>query len=90
MLGVIIGLALRTVILDLFMGLAIHIERPFKIGDWLMIHQNRVETRIIAEVIEIAGAPRGCATRNNMVVVPNSKMGDTIVTSYMEPARTSD
>ena len=85
-LGVIIGLALRTVILDLFMGLAIHIERPFKIGDWLMIHQNRVETHIIAEVIEINWrTTRLHTTRNNMVVVPNSKMGDTIVTNYMEP-----
>jgi len=84
--GVIIGLALRTVILDLFMGLAIHIERPFKIGDWLMIHQNRVETHIIAEVIEINWrTTRLRTTRNNMVVVPNSKMGDTIVTNYMEP-----
>ena len=85
-LGVIIGLALRTVILDLFMGLAIRIERPFKIGDWLMIHQNRVETHIIAEVIEINWrTTRLRTTRNNMVVVPNSKMGDTIVTNYMEP-----
>ena len=84
--GVIVGLALRTVILDLFMGLAIHIERPFKIGDWLMIHQNRVETHIIAEVIEINWrTTRLRTTRNNMVVVPNSKMGDTIVTNYMEP-----
>ena len=84
--GVIIGLALRTVILDLCMGLAIHIERPFKIGDWLMIHQNRVETHIIAEVIEINWrTTRLRTTRNNMVVVPNSKMGDTIVTNYMEP-----
>ena len=84
--GVIIGLALRTVILDLFMGLAIHIERPFKLGDWLMIHQNRVETHIIAEVIEINWrTTRLRTTRNNMVVVPNSKMGDTIVTNYMEP-----
>ena len=85
-LGVIIGLALRTVILDLFMGLAIHIERPFKIGDWLMIHQNRVESHIIAEVIEINWrTTRLRTTRNNIVVVPNSKMGDTIVTNYMEP-----
>ena len=52
-IGVIVGLALRTVILDLFMGLAIHVERPFKIGDWVMIHQNRVETHIIAEIIEV-------------------------------------
>jgi len=51
-----------------------------------MIHQNRVETHIIAEVIEINWrTTRLRTTRNNMVVVPNSKMGDTIVTNYMEP-----
>lgn len=84
--GVIIGLALRTVILDLFMGLAIHVERPFKIGDWVMIHQNRVETHITAEVIEINWrTTRLRTTRNNMVVVPNSKLGATIVTNYMAP-----
>ena len=48
---IVVGLALRTVILDLFMGLAIHVDRPFKMGDWIMVHQNRVETHIIAEVI---------------------------------------
>ena len=84
--GVIIGLALRTVILDLFMGLAIHVEQPFKIGDWVMIHQNRVETHIIAEVIEVNWrTTRLRTTRNNMVVVPNSKLGETIVTNYMAP-----
>ena len=84
--GVIIGLALRTVILDLFMGLAIHVERPFKIGDWVMLHQNRVETHIVAEIIEVNWrTTRLRTTRNNMVVVPNSKMGETIVTNFMEP-----
>jgi small-conductance mechanosensitive channel/CRP-like cAMP-binding protein len=84
--GVIIGLALRTVILDLFMGLAIHVEQPFKIGDWVMIHQNRVETHITAEVIEVNWrTTRLRTTRNNMVVVPNSKLGSTIVTNYMAP-----
>ena len=84
--SIVVGLALRTVILDLFMGLAIHIDRPFKMGDWIMVHQNRVETHIVAEVIEINWrTTRLRTTRNNMVVVPNSKLGDTIVTNYMEP-----
>jgi len=85
-IGVIIGLALRTVILDLFMGLAIHIERPFKLGDWVMLHQNRVETHIVAQIIEVNWrTTRLRTTRNNMVVIPNSKLGETIVTNYMEP-----
>ena len=84
--SIVVGLALRTVILDLFMGLAIHVDRPFKMGDWIMVHQNRVETHIIAEVIEINWrTTRLRTTRNNMVVIPNSKLGDTIVTNYMEP-----
>ncbi len=84
--SIVVGLALRTVILDLFMGLAIHVDRPFKMGDWIMVHQNRVETHIVAEVIEINWrTTRLRTTKNNMVVVPNSKLGDTIVTNYMEP-----
>ena len=84
--SIVVGLALRTVILDLFMGLAIHVDRPFKMGDWIMVHQNRVETHIIAEVIEINWrTTRLRTTANNMVVVPNSRLGETIVTNYMEP-----
>jgi small-conductance mechanosensitive channel len=84
--SIVIGLALRTVILDLFMGLAIHVDRPFKMGDWIMIHQNRKETHIVAEVIETNWrTTRLRTTRNNMVVIPNSKLGETIVTNYMEP-----
>ena len=84
--SVVVGLALRTVILDLFMGLAIHVDQPFKMGDWIMVHQNRVETHIVAEIIEINWrTTRLRTTANNMVVVPNSKLGETIVTNYMEP-----
>ena len=84
--SIVVGLALRTVILDLFMGLAIHVDQPFKMGDWIMVHQNRVETHIVAEIIEINWrTTRLRTTANNMVVVPNSKLGETIVTNYMEP-----
>ena len=84
--SIVIGLALRTIILDLFMGLAIHVDQPFKIGDWIMVHQNRVETHITAEVIETNWrTTRLRTTKNNMVVVPNSRLGDTIVTNYMKP-----
>ena len=51
-----------------------------------MVHQNRVETHIVAEIIEINWrTTRLRTTANNMVVVPNSKLGETIVTNYMEP-----
>ena len=52
-LGIVIGIALRNIILDVFIGLSMHVEQPFRIGDWVMIHQNRRETHIIGQVIEI-------------------------------------
>ena len=85
-LSVVIGFALRDVILDVFIGLAMHVERSFRIGDWVMLHQNRVETHIIGEVIEINWrTTRLRTTSNNMVVVPNSRLGETILTNYMQP-----
>ena len=84
--SIVIGLALRTIILDLFMGLAIHVDQPFKIGDWIMLHQNRAETHIVAKVTETNWrTTRLRTTKNNMIVVPNSRLGETIVTNYMEP-----
>ena len=84
--SIIIGLALRNVILDLFVGLAIHVERPFKIGDWIQVHRNRRETHIIAKVIEINWrTTRLKTTENNMIVAPNNVIGTSILTNYMEP-----
>ena len=85
-LSVIIGFALRNVILDVFIGLAMHVERSFQIGDWVMLHQNRLETHIIGQIIEINWrTTRLRTTSNNMVVVPNSRLGETILTNYMQP-----
>lgn len=84
--SVIIGFALRNVILDVFIGLAMHVERSFQIGDWVMLHQNRLETHIIGQIIEINWrTTRLRTTSNNMVVIPNSRLGETILTNYMQP-----
>ena len=85
-LSIIIGVALRNVILDVFIGLSMHIEQPFRIGDWVMVHQNRRETHIVGQVIEINWrTTRLKTTQKNMVVIPNSKMGEAILTNYMQP-----
>ena len=85
-LGIVVGIALRNVILDVFIGLSMHLEQSFRIGDWVMIHQNRRETHIIGQVIEINWrTTRLKTTEKNMIVVPNSKMGEAILTNYMRP-----
>lgn len=84
--SIVIGMALRNVILDIFIGLSMHIEKSFQIGDWVMIHQNRRETHIVGQVVEINWrTTRLKTTAKNLVVVPNSKMGEAILTNYMQP-----
>ena len=84
--GIVVGIALRNVILDVFIGLSMHVEQPFRIGDWVMVHQNRRETHIIGQVIEINWrTTRLKTTEKNMIVVPNSRMGEAILTNYMKP-----
>ncbi|MDG0965326.1 MAG: mechanosensitive ion channel family protein [Opitutales bacterium] len=84
--SIVIGVALRNVILDVFIGLSMHIEKSFQIGDWLMVHQNRRETHIVGQVVEINWrTTRLKTTAKNLVVVPNSKMGEAILTNYMKP-----
>ena len=84
--GVVLGIALRNVILDVFIGLSMHIEQSFRIGDWVMVHQNRRETHIVGQVIEINWrTTRLKTTEKNMIVVPNSKMGEAVLTNYMQP-----
>ena len=84
--GIVLGIALRNVILDVFIGLSMHVEQSFRIGDWVMVHQNRRETHIVGQVIEINWrTTRLKTTEKNMIVVPNSKMGEAILTNYMQP-----
>ena len=84
--GIIVGIALRNVILDVFIGLSMHVEQPFRIGDWVMVHQNRRENHIVGQVIEVNWrTTRLKTTEKNMIVVPNSRMGEAILTNYMQP-----
>ncbi|MEJ6621236.1 MAG: mechanosensitive ion channel, partial [Opitutae bacterium] len=68
--SIVIGIALRNVILDVFIGLSMHVEQSFRIGDWVMVHQNRRETHIVGQVVEINWrTTRLKTTANNLVVV---------------------
>ena len=82
--GVVIGFALQSLILDTFSGLAIHLERPFKVGDWI-----NVSTRMgdfIGRVEETNWrTTRLWNTSRNIVIFPNSFLTTTVVTNYSIP-----
>ncbi len=87
-IGLVLGLALRNVILDVFIGLAVNFDRPYRIGDWIMIHGRRPdpESSVIGCVTGINWrTTRLRTTHNNLVLVPNNIMGQKIVTNFMVP-----
>lgn len=78
--AVVIGLALQGTLGNLFAGLAIQIEKPFRVGHWVRIAD------LEGMVTEINWRATRVRTKSgNFVVVPNSKVADDIIVNYSEP-----
>jgi small-conductance mechanosensitive channel/CRP-like cAMP-binding protein len=84
--GLILGFALRNVIADLFMGIAVNIDRPYTTGDWVQVHERNPEQNILGEVVEISWRTTRLRTEeNNVVIIPNSVLGLMVVTNFRGP-----
>lgn len=82
--GVVIGFALQNLILDTFSGLAINVERPFKIGDWINVHTRFGE--YIGRVVETNWrTTRLWTTERSTIIIPNSFITKTIITNFSKP-----
>jgi len=83
--GIVVGLALRNLILDTFSGMAINIEQPFKVGDWISCHT--AHGTYVGRVVETNWRTTRLQTSvRNIIVVPNSLLTSTIVTNYSMPS----
>jgi small-conductance mechanosensitive channel/CRP-like cAMP-binding protein len=79
--GLVLGLALRNVIMDVFMGLAMNFDRPFEIGNYI-----RVDAHTAGKVVEINWRTTRILTpEGNLVVIPNGKLGEHTVVNYSKP-----
>ncbi len=91
-IAMIIGLALQINIANIFSGIALNLERPFKIGDWIMVH-GRTPLRehcIIGCVVDIGW--RTCrlkTTAKSLIIIPNNVISEKTVTNFMLPTETS-
>jgi len=82
----VIGFALRNVIMDTFAGVAVNIDQPYKIGDWIKVHQRNQEQNIVGKVIDINWRTTRILTEtNNMLVIPNSLLTTFVITNYSNP-----
>jgi len=83
-IGIVVGFALRNLILDTFSGLAIHLERPFKVGDWITCHARMGD--YIGRVEETNWrTTRLWTTSRNIVIIPNSYLTTTLITNFSMP-----
>lgn len=77
----VIGFALRNVIADVFSGIALSIESPYRIGDWI-----ETDTGIAGRVVEINWRATRIETRSQVhIVVPNGRMAVGRLTNYSSP-----
>jgi small-conductance mechanosensitive channel/CRP-like cAMP-binding protein len=82
---VIVGMALRELIQDLFAGLALNIDRPIRIGDDVLIHRVG-ERPVSGEVLEINWrSTRLKDIEGNLLVVPNNLITTSTITNYSRP-----
>jgi len=85
-LALVLGFALRNMILDLFTGLAVNIEKPYQIGDWIEINTTNPKPDIAGQVIDINWrATRLRTEEEKIVIIPNSLLNEHIIFNYSSP-----
>ena len=78
--AVILGFALQETLSNLFAGLAIQIEKPFRVAHWVTIGgQNGLVSEITWRATKIR------TKAGNFVIVPNSVVARETITNYSEP-----
>lgn len=81
--AVVLGLALQNTLADLFSGVALNLERPFRAGDWVTVGD------VIGVVMETNWRATHIRTRTrDLVVIPNSAMARAQMVNHYRPTRT--
>lgn len=81
--GLAMGLALKDTLENLFAGLNILMERAIRVGDFIRLESG--QEGIVADINWRTTRVRLLA--NNIVVIPNSKLAQSVVTNYFLPEK---
>jgi potassium efflux system protein len=91
-LAMILGLAVQINITNIFAGVALNLERPFRVGDWIMIHGRTpgVDDGVIGRVADINWRTTRLVTADDTeIVIPNGVISEKTITNFMSPGETS-
>jgi CRP-like cAMP-binding protein len=79
--AVVLGFALQDTLGNMFAGLAIQVDKPFRVGHWIAVaSMEGLVTQITWRATKLR------TKTGNFVIVPNSVMGKEPITNYSEPA----
>lgn len=85
--SIVIGLALQDTLGSIMSGIALLLERPFSVGDWLRVG-NSEDQMIEGQVIDINWrSVRLLTLQRQVVVVPHQFIGKEIIHNYSQPER---
>ncbi len=81
--AIVLGFALQSTLADLFSGIALNLERPFRVGDWL-----KLDSGIVGQIVQTNWRATHLRTLDgNDVVIPNSRMAAAQLTNFDLPAK---
>ena len=83
--GIVLGIALRGIIADFFSGIALELDPPFKIGDYIELRMGG--DPVIGRVTEVNWRATQIVPRDdtNTIYVPNSLMSSIAVNNMYKP-----
>ncbi len=80
----VIGLSLQETLGNLVAGLAIQIQRPFDVGDWVQLEPD---PKRIGRVVEINWRATKVLTLDNVeIIVPNGLLAKAAIVNYSKPS----
>ena len=83
--GVVLALALRSIILDLFTGVAFSVELSFRVGDWLEVSDRQAAGTFYGRVVGMTWRTTRLELEDERIlIVPNSRMGQLILVNYSQ------
>lgn len=80
--GLAVALALQDTLSNLFAGMHLLADKPIRVGDYVKISTENVE----GFVVDVGWrSTRVRLLQNNVVIVPNSKVAQSVITNYEMP-----
>jgi branched-chain amino acid transport system substrate-binding protein len=85
-IAMVIGLSVQMNISNLFAGMAIHFERPFRVGDWILVTPRQGGAIPLGQVIDITWRTTRVRTKDcSVLCIPNSLAAESVVCNYNLP-----